>query len=429
MSGRLAPAAHTREQWPIQTTSPKAGPGARTCSAALALATCLATCPSSRADDAMPVVRSQRVQLNFQVDAAAGAVTRVDAWGTRDNGRTWIPLPIARQLAAAVILQIPDEGSHGIYLVAHNAAGPSAAPPRSGDPPHVRFLLDRTAPAVQLLGVTRVANFAFRRRLVIRYSAADANLPPRPVTIEYAPKKDAQFLPVAGSLPAAERYEWQLPDSVRGSIVIRVRAEDRGGNAGTAVSDPIELNTPDPAEPTRMVSATQPAPLDDRLPSAPPAGDEAALTAAVQRHMARGEWALAEQRLRELLAANQGRLDARNDLADVLARQGRWQDAAAEYRAVIRTAPDNAPAMGGLATALAAQQDYQSARDVLSALTRARPDDVEALINLGDMQMLAGDRAAAVATWRKASQAAGISNVLAQRVQRRLLIYPERSVP
>lgn len=417
--------------------------------------------PVQPAEDVIPVVRSSRLSLNIQMSDPKAALSIVEAWYTTDDGTTWRPARVESETSLPVVFDVGAEGLVGLYLSVGNDYGTSAPPPQRGTPPQSWVFIDVAAPLVQIHSV-QLATAGGERRVQIRYTAYDRFLADRPITLEYARPGQMQYQTIAARVALGGPFEWIVPANVSGAVVIRVTAQDRGGQVGSAVSAAVDVGVA-PPNPGFLAdagtSASQPLPgaaadaaNDDRKPAHPaermadPDSDILTLLAATRaqdrspggpgelvsagrRRAERGEWAVAEARFREALQADPDQTAARTSLATVLYKQRRFDDAEREYRAVLARRADEPTALAGLALVRCARKDFAAARDILLKLTEQRPEDPEMWIHLGDMQVLAGDPAAGRAAWQRARDLPTATDSTAARVRRRLLIYAEPAQP
>lgn len=100
-------------------------------------------------------------------------------------------------------------------------------------------------------------------------------------------------------------------------------------------------------------------------------------------------------------------------LAQVYVETNRPLDALPLLEAVRRAAPDNAPALRLLGTAHIRLRQFEQAVEVLRHLVRAVPSDAQALVRLGGAQDLAGDAAAARASFERAVELGAPKEVVA----------------
>ena len=80
------------------------------------------------ARDAPQYLSSHEVILAYRAHDS-GPVDRVEVWVTRDGRREWQRAQTTPAGPDAVRFHAPEDGSYGFYLVLHNEAGASAAPP------------------------------------------------------------------------------------------------------------------------------------------------------------------------------------------------------------------------------------------------------------------------------------------------------------
>jgi hypothetical protein len=213
--------------------------------------------PVENAPDALPsaensvsvrLVNNKRIGLNYKLDkVGSSGVSSVDLWYTRD-GRTWKKYDDGKvRVKPPFVVEVSEEGLYGFTLVARNGLGIGKAPPQTGDPPQVWVAVDWTKPRVRLLGIEQGAD-AKAASLVIRWSASDKNLGPRPITLSFAEQAGGPWSTIIANAENTGRYVWQLPEKIPGRVLIRVEAGDLAGNVGWAESkDPVVLDLAEPA--------------------------------------------------------------------------------------------------------------------------------------------------------------------------------------
>jgi hypothetical protein len=190
------------------------------------------------------LVGGKRVRIAFAIEGGEPAGTAVELWYTRD-GRTWTRDAGAAQRHSPYVMELKEEGVFGLVLV---AAGGEAARPAPGDVPQAWVAVDWTRPVVALRGV----DFdAARRRVRVRWTVADANLGPRPVTVSWAETAAGPWTPLAAGLANNGSYEGALPRDLPRRFFVRVEATDQAGNVGEArTPNPVALQ-PSAAAPHR----------------------------------------------------------------------------------------------------------------------------------------------------------------------------------
>lgn len=163
-------------------------------------------------------------------------------WGTKPvqefevklkPGDTPAPLPY----------QAAKDGVYGFYVAPVSGAGEPAPAPRENDPPMLYVVVDTQAPFVQITGVRVMPGVGKSARVEITWDAADPNLLPNPVNLEWSTDKDSPKWEAikhgldnnAGS--GRGRYIWDVPDDNPWQFYVRARAVDKAGNTGTHVWD------------------------------------------------------------------------------------------------------------------------------------------------------------------------------------------------
>ena len=133
------------------------------------------------------------------------------------------------------------EGTYGFYIIPESGAGKKADDPKKDDPPMVLVVVDTTKPYVKITGV-QVKPGGVRGPLVeITWEAADANLMPQPVSLEWSlDKSAAKWNEVKYRLDnnltrITGRYSWEVPDEKLWKFWIRARAVDKAANIGENV--------------------------------------------------------------------------------------------------------------------------------------------------------------------------------------------------
>jgi hypothetical protein len=187
------------------------------------------------------LVNSKRINFNFEFKDPAAGAPAVELWGTQDL-KNWRKFETVAHPPHTLVAEIKEEGLYGFALLART--GSSRDRPQAGDLPQVWVAVDCTRPAVQLLGAE--LNLTARvPTLVLRWSATDKNLGPRPITLCYAEHTEGPWTPIAANLENSGRYEWILPAGIPPALHVRIQAADLMGNLGTAqTTAPLHLPRP-----------------------------------------------------------------------------------------------------------------------------------------------------------------------------------------
>jgi hypothetical protein len=221
--------------------------------------------PTPQPRDTLPAlqfINTRQVTLEYEVAKfGPSGVSSVDVYITQDDGQSWQPFgtvqsmnvpstPDAKGSPASIrrslTLEVPGEGKYGFYLVVKSGVGRSKPPPQGGTRPQIRLEVDTTAPDADLYDVRPDPSGG--NAVLLQWQASDKNLPPRPVTLEWADRKDGQWQMIARDLPANGHYTWQLATTVPGQVFLRLTVRDLANNVSVAESENpviIDLNQPD----------------------------------------------------------------------------------------------------------------------------------------------------------------------------------------
>jgi hypothetical protein len=185
------------------------------------------------------------------------------------------------------------EGTYGFFVIPESGAGKKSDDPRKEDPPMVLVVVDTTKPFVQLTGV-QVKPGGSRGPLVeFTWTAADANLMPQPVSLEWSLDRSAtkwneiKYRLDNNLTSTTGRFAWEVPDEKLWKFYARIRAVDKAANVGEHIwgqdregnKPPIEIIV-DLEKPSATIDgvrggapgSTPPAPKKqpDRLPEKEP---------------------------------------------------------------------------------------------------------------------------------------------------------------
>ena len=108
-------------------------------------------------------------------------------------------------------------------------------------PQHQAFV-DYTPPVVQIHPI-RGDLSGTDRTMHLKWTALDAHLAHRPIEINYRTLPDGRWYTVARALANTGKYDWVLPKSLNGRIMVRVSARDQAGNRVDAASGAVDLQT------------------------------------------------------------------------------------------------------------------------------------------------------------------------------------------
>jgi hypothetical protein len=204
----------------------------------------------------MRTVNSKRIVVDYEIkDIGPSGVSTVDLWYTRE-GRKWEKCPIGPQRTSPYILEVREEGTYGITLVASSGVGLKKRPPRPGDSPQIWIEVDTTKPLVRLTGCT-VGTGAEADSMTITWKATDKHLGEKPITLSYAEQPEGPWSTIAANVENTGSYIWKMPTNVPQRLVVRMEATDLAGNVGlTQTRQPVLV---DLAKPSISILSIKPA--------------------------------------------------------------------------------------------------------------------------------------------------------------------------
>lgn len=380
----------------------------------------------ARAGDLIPV--PMRVfDVEYAVPADAHPLSSVQLWYTTDSGETWHQYGYDEDRQSPITFHAPTEGAFGFFFVVANASGTSAQPPGRGTAPQLQVFVDYTLPVVQLHDLRQTSSLG-RRVVQVRWTAIDAQLPPRPVELVYRRPPSESWEPVvAEPLANTGRFDWRVPEELSGSVAVRVVVRDRGGNQAESAEMSLEL-LPFPTAADAVVS-TSTLEADGATKAVP---IEEAVRLRVERLLVegralreRGDHRRAISRLREAVALDPQCKQAFDELGALLYRIGDLERAQSAYDIALRLDPNLRSALVGSADVLREQRSYGAAAERLRAVLRAHPQDADAWIRLGDLGIFQGDELLARECYLRAAKIDPQSTALVEEAQRRLLLMAE----
>jgi len=222
------------------------------------------------------MVNSKRVTLNYELkDIGSTGVAGVELWTTQDT-RTWKKGEIVAETNHSFTVEVKDEGLYGFTLLARNGSGAGKEAPQPGDQPQVWVSVDVTKPVVQITSLELIHG-GKTPTMMIRWTAKDKNMGPRPINLAFAEEAEGPWTPIAAGLDNNGQYEWQPTGGLPHHVYVRVEASDLHGNVGAAqTSNPLRIDTAStsvvlpPSESTATARKPLPAPppLDASRPSA-----------------------------------------------------------------------------------------------------------------------------------------------------------------
>ena len=184
----------------------------------------------------MIMVNSRDFQIGYHVDdVGPSGVGKVELFITQDGGRKWYRYGADPDNQSPFPVTVSDDGVYGFELRVKNGAGIGDDPPRAGDKPSIVVTVDKTPPAAQLLP-PQVGRGASRNKVLLRWTASDANLAAAPVLLEYAPQPTGPWQKIGDWQANTGRYIWALGQGLPGKVYLRMTVKDEAGNVTQAAA-------------------------------------------------------------------------------------------------------------------------------------------------------------------------------------------------
>jgi hypothetical protein len=193
------------------------------------------------------VVNSQTFDIEYQLESVGPwGVSKVELWGTRDQGATWQSHGIDSDNRSPFRVTVPSAGTYGFRLLVDGANSAGSIPPQPRDPPELTVTVDLQPPTVQLQGA-ELGQGNLADHLLLRWTASDTNLEPRPIALFYSSHPQGPWSTIAAGLENSGSYTWRIERHVPGRFYLKLAARDTAGNVATFVSPSfLELARPQP---------------------------------------------------------------------------------------------------------------------------------------------------------------------------------------
>lgn len=199
--------------------------------------------PMSMRDPSKPLmVNSASFELDYDVERAAAAnVTKVEVWGTRDDGRSWVLLGTDEDRQTPCSVNVDAAGMYGFAIVVEAAGGLKGTPPQPGDAPEIRVGVDLTAPLVRLT-TAEPDEKNLPCRLKINWDVQEEHLGPQAVTLAYSAGPQGPWLPLAQGIPSSGSHVCEFSPHGPDLAYLKIDVRDEAGNVGTyATTMPIPI--------------------------------------------------------------------------------------------------------------------------------------------------------------------------------------------
>jgi hypothetical protein len=215
-------------------------------------------------------VNSLTFDLDYDIQTVGPwGVAKVELWGTKDAGRTWQSLGVDQDNRSPLRVTVPAAGVYGFRILVDGGNGVAAPPPRSGETPELVVGVDLAAPQVELR-VAEPGQAPFAGQVIIRWSAQDENLAPRPIGLFHSASAEGPWSTIATDIDNTGEYAWRLGREAPPQVFVRLEVRDLAGNVEVRQSpSAINLNLPRPTGRLRNVRPVEADPDRYRTASGP----------------------------------------------------------------------------------------------------------------------------------------------------------------
>lgn len=193
----------------------------------------------------IPVLQSNHPRFNLSYDVRAidpSGVGKVILWETHDGGQTWNSIAVDPDNKSPFPVHVQSEGTYGFKVVINSRDGLTGKPPVSGELPDVWVDVDWTRPTVRIDSVPYGSGKDIGK-LIIQFTAADANLAIRPIRLYFSPNADGPWTTIEQGLRNSGSYAWKVPSHIPERVFLRIEARDTANNVGAyQLTSPIDLS-------------------------------------------------------------------------------------------------------------------------------------------------------------------------------------------
>lgn len=346
-------------------------------------------------DPNVEAVAVRRFDVAFEI-ANADEEDTVTLWHSSDQGATWSRGDSVPATDEKVTFSADRDGLYGFRLAVNWG---NVAP--GNDAETFWTWVDGSPPVLQLHPLTVENEATVRPVVLVRWTAIDAGLVDRPVSLSYRSGLEGSWMGIEAAVANTGSYDWRVPEGVTGEVTVRVRCADRAGHVSSAVgvltiADRRAVEVPARrglSRPAQAFAGTGfEADVDGRSTISAADQDRAdELFNLAKGHADRAEYRLAASRLRDVLAIDPNRTEALVTLGGVLYAQGKGGEALEAFELALTQRPDSYEALEGSASVYIGQQRFGDAVAQLSRIVRSRPDHALTWLHLGDVAIYQGD--------------------------------------
>jgi hypothetical protein len=199
-------------------------------------------------------VNSLTFDLDYDIQTVGPwGVAKVELWGTKDGGRQWQSLGVDQDNRSPMRVTVPAAGLYGFRIIVDGGNGVPAPTPQSGEAPELIVGVDLAPPRAELR-IADPGQGPFAGQLIIRWSAQDENLAPRPIALFYSAAAKGPWSTIATDIDNSGEYAWRLGREAPPRAFLRLEVRDNAGNVDVQQSPTaIDLSLPRPTGRLRNV--------------------------------------------------------------------------------------------------------------------------------------------------------------------------------
>lgn len=189
------------------------------------------------AEDSARNLNTTTFNINYALeDVGPSGVAAVDLYISENNGFKWYYYGRDEDRRSPIQVTVPRDGSYGFSLRVRSGVGLTEPPPQPGEAPTLVVVVDRQAPAVEVLAVKQGQGTS-RHAIEIAWSVDDERLAEKPIMLLYASQATGPWYPMTTDwIENTGTYRWDGGQQIPQQLFVRVEARDAAGNVGRADS-------------------------------------------------------------------------------------------------------------------------------------------------------------------------------------------------
>lgn len=180
-------------------------------------------------------INTKGFALNYGVETVGpSGIGQIELWVTRDAGETWEPGGVDPDRESPFDVAVQSEGIYGFRIVVEGGNGLTGRRPQPGDLADIWVNVDLSKP------VATITNVIYGEgpnvgHLDISWTATDAFLAERPISLYYGSSADGPWKPIAEEIANSGKFIWKITPEVPADIFLKATATDQAGNIGEYV--------------------------------------------------------------------------------------------------------------------------------------------------------------------------------------------------